>query len=586
MRRVWIFSFECAGIVKVGGLGEAVYNIAKHLASRGFDITLFMPSHGVYTKRDVKEKLSLQKGSIPIRGRVKENIFLPYRSPFRYKIGIQTGSLDGFKVVLFCGLNDAASGILDDETVYRPGLIEDKSLLLARGISGYVDNLHDMSQNLPDVIHAHDYHAIPAAVLVKQKLEKYNRKAALVLTIHLLSGKKCSWNYIGENWCGIENKPHQVYLHDAKMEMSHKTALRKARLKLESFGAIESHVLASVSSTYLQDEVIRQIGEGCEGKSTFHWNGCDWNQKTMLETVLTKIGGDARSTLGLTEIKRHDLRKYFLTKAIGELKPEEPILDEEKARETVADFGSAPFIGNGKLQPFNEDGPMILMTGRLSEQKGVDILFKAIPYVLERVPTAKFVLLLLPLGEEINLINQSARLMSRYKRSLRIVFGRAPSIYSLAHLASDVFVCPSKWEPFGIMALEAMATGNPVVATAVGGLNEIVVDVNQDVENGTGVLVPKNDYESLGKALSSMLAIEMMSESFQKAGGAEHPQVEEISKAISNDFLRSIALRQPSYGLKLRENAIRRVETTFRWSKVIEMIIDAYEKATRLAGSL
>jgi starch synthase len=136
------------------------------------------------------------------------------------------------------------------------------------------------------------------------------------------------------------------------------------------------------------------------------------------------------------------------------------------------------------------------------------------------------------------------------------------------------------------MALEAMATGNPVVATAVGGLKEIVVDVNQDLENGTGILVPKNDYESLGKALSSLLAIETMSESFQKAAGAEPPQIQEISKAIFNDSLRMTALKQPSYGLRLRENAIRRVETKFRWSKVIEMVTDAYEKAIKTAGSL
>jgi starch synthase len=135
------------------------------------------------------------------------------------------------------------------------------------------------------------------------------------------------------------------------------------------------------------------------------------------------------------------------------------------------------------------------------------------------------------------------------------------------------------------MALEAMATGNPVVATAVGGLKEIVVDVSQDTENGTGILVPKNDYESLGKALASLLAIELISESCQGATGPEQIQVQEISKAISDDALRETALRQPSYGFKLRQNAIRRVETTFRWSKTIEMIIDAYDKAIRAADS-
>jgi starch synthase len=583
MRTVWIFSFECAGVVKVGGLGEAVYNIATHLANRGLEVTVFMPSHGASKKPEIKEKLALQRSDISLAGSARGKSFLPYKGPFRYHIGIQAGVLSGFKVVLFHGLNDATAEILDSETVYRSNLIEDKSLMLARGISGYVEHLRDLNKDPPDVVHAHDYHAVPAAIAAKQKLEEYNHKAALVFTIHLLSDKKCSWNYLGEDWCGIKNRSHQVYYYNKNVEMADKTVLRKAGFKLESFCAIESDVLTSVSQSYLQEEVIRRIGRGCEGKTAFHWNGCDWNYRKMLEQAMNEFGEDIRSTLKLTQIGRHDLRKYFLTKAVGNLRPEEPILEDERVKETVSIFKDKPFIGNGRVEPFNEDGPMVLMTGRLGEQKGADILFKAIPYVLKKVPKTKFVLLLLPLEEEIKLINQSAKLMSKYPLALRIVFGRAPSIYSLAHLASDVFVCPSKWEPFGIMALEAMATGNPVVATAVGGLKEIVVDVNQDLQNGTGILVPRNDYKSLGEALSSLLATMQISEISQTALDTEHQQAQEISMAISSDPLKKAVLKEPSYGIRLRENAIRRVETTFRWSKTIQMVIDAYEKAINLA---
>lgn len=586
MKSVWIFSFECAGVVKVGGLGEAVYNIAKHLANRGLEVTVFMPSHGVIKNHDIREKLALQEGKISAEGNVKGKSFLPYRSPFRYDIGVQTGALSGFNVVLFHGLNDAATEILDNETVYRSNLIEDKSLLLARGISGYVERLRDFNKEFPDIVHAHDYHSVPAAVVAKQKLEEYNHKMALVFTIHLLSDKKCSWNYLSEEWCGLKNRSHQVYFFSKKVEMPHKTVLRKARSKLESFCAIESDVLTSVSQSYLQDEVIKRIGQGCDGKTAFHWNGCDWNYGKMLEGAVKKFGDDIRNTLGATQIERHDLRKYFLTKAIGNLKPEEPILEGEKVRETVMTFKGKPFVGNGKLEAFNEDGPMVLMTGRLGEQKGVDILFKAMPCVLEKVPKTKFVLLLLPLEEEINLISQSAKLMKKYPEALRVVFGKALSIYALAHLASDVFVCPSKWEPFGIMALEAMATGNPVVATAVGGLKEIVVDVNQDLENGTGILVPKNDYKGLGKALSSLLATMQISEISQRRVGTERQEAQKISTAISSDSLKAAVLKQLSFGSRLRENAMRRVETTFRWSKTIEMVITAYEKAINMATNL
>lgn len=586
MKNVWVFSFECAGVVKVGGLGEAVYNITKHLSNRGLNVTLFMPSHGVHKNPETRKRLNLQPKGVTIKGSAKENSFLPYRSPFKYEIGILSGSLNGFNVVLFHGLNRTTSEVLDDVTVYRADRIEDKALLLARGISGYVECLEELKQSPPDVIHAHDYHAVPAAVLAKQKLETRDHKAALVFTIHLLSGKKVLWNYLGENWCGIENKPHPVYLYNRKIELPHRRVLKKAKFRLESFGAVEAHVLASVSQSYLQDEVLKRIGSGCEGKTAFHWNGCDWDSDSMLREVLSRFGEDIRSTLKVTEIQRYDLRKYFLTKAIGNLNPEEPILDEEKVKETVWGLKEKPFVGRGKVEPFPEDGPLVLMTGRLTQQKGINTLFKAIPAVSERAPNAKFVLLLLPLEEELSLIRKFAKLTIKYKNAVRIIFGKAATVYSLAHLASDVFVCPSKWEPFGIMALEAMATGNPVVATEVGGLKEIIIDIGRDLESGTGILIAKNDHKSLANAVSSLLNAMLISEILQKEGKIEDGNLKRIASSIPNEVLREAVIKQPSYGRKLRENAVRRVENTFRWGKVINMTIDAYEKAVSTANLL
>lgn len=54
--------------------------------------------------------------------------------------------------------------------------------------------------------------------------------------------------------------------------------------------------------------------------------------------------------------------------------------------------------------------------------------------------------------------------------------------------------------------------------------------------------------------------------------------------SISYDSLKEAVAKQPDFGFRLRENAIRRVETAFRWSKVIDMTIKAYEKATEIAS--
>jgi glycosyltransferase involved in cell wall biosynthesis len=78
--------------------------------------------------------------------------------------------------------------------------------------------------------------------------------------------------------------------------------------------------------------------------------------------------------------------------------------------------------------------------------------------------------------------------------------------------SADVVACVPWYEPFGIVPLEAMACGMPVVASAVGGLTDTVVD------GVTGVLVPPRDPSALARALHSLLADQARREACGLAG--------------------------------------------------------------------
>lgn len=146
--------------------------------------------------------------------------------------------------------------------------------------------------------------------------------------------------------------------------------------------------------------------------------------------------------------------------------------------------------------------PYVLFVGRITRQKGVPHLLRA---VRDIDPAAQVVLCAgAPDTPE---IDQEFRDLFQELSSVREgvhwipqMLPRPDVIQLLTHAA--VFVCPSVYEPLGIVNLEAMACGTAVVASRVGGIPEVVAD------GETGLLVSgEDDFEAqLARALDSLLA--------------------------------------------------------------------------------
>jgi glycosyltransferase involved in cell wall biosynthesis len=145
--------------------------------------------------------------------------------------------------------------------------------------------------------------------------------------------------------------------------------------------------------------------------------------------------------------------------------------------------------------------PMILMPTRLQRGKGVHVFLDAAAQVVRSQPEARFLVLggalfgLEP-DYEVDLQRQVERLDLR--RAVQLV-GFRPDVFRFYQAADIVVQSSIEPEAFGMVLIEAMAWGRPVVASDVGGPTEIVLD------GVTGLLVPPNDPDRLARALVALL---------------------------------------------------------------------------------
>jgi len=142
----------------------------------------------------------------------------------------------------------------------------------------------------------------------------------------------------------------------------------------------------------------------------------------------------------------------------------------------------------------------VLFIGRLDRQKGVDILARAVEGLADQVAVRV-------IGEAV----VGSKLAFTPPPNMEFIGWCSPPQVA-AHLEScDVVAMPSRWEGFGLVAVEAMRAKKPVIASAVGGLSAVVQD------NVTGILVRRDDHAGLTAALTSRSR-----EEFQALGRAGH----------------------------------------------------------------
>jgi D-inositol-3-phosphate glycosyltransferase len=234
--------------------------------------------------------------------------------------------------------------------------------------------------------------------------------------------------------------------------------------------------------------------------------------------------------------------------------------EEQMLRQLVSDAGNVQVIPCGTdLQNFRAvprsaareqlgfqaHEKIVLYVGRFDPRKGIETLVRA----FAKLPSKSEVLKLVIVGgsepgqadgierQRIEAIVAALNLTESVVFVGQVGHDLLPSYYT----AADVCVIPSHYEPFGLVAIEAMACGTPVVASAVGGLNFTVLPEE------TGLLVPPHDVNAFAASIDRILSDELWAQ-------------------------------------KLRKRATERVQQNFSWSSVAVQLSDLYRRL--LAQSL
>ena len=204
----------------------------------------------------------------------------------------------------------------------------------------------------------------------------------------------------------------------------------------------------------------------------------------------------------------------------------------------------------------NPDKPFILFVGRITRQKGIIHLVNAIKYI--RPGTQVVLCAGAPdtdaIGREMADKVEQARTESKNDIiwiSKILLKEELIAFYSQA----AVFVCPSVYEPFGIINLEAMACDTPVVASAVGGIPEIIVN------DQTGYLVPFTPIS---------------------ASDFEPRDPDKFARDLAAHV--NLILDDPAKMQAMGAAARQRVEQYFSWTRIAQQTLDFYQELTQAKG--
>ncbi|MGO4593735.1 glycogen synthase [Leifsonia sp. 2TAF2] len=284
------------------------------------------------------------------------------------------------------------------------------------------------------------------------------------------------------------------------------------------------HVVTAHSLEPLRPWKAEQLGGGYRVSS--------WIEKTAFESADTVIAvSDGMRRDILAAYPELDPAKVVTIYNGIDLERWQPLRDDERARALGID----------------PDRPAVIFVGRITRQKGLPYLLRAV----RLLPPEVQVILCAGAPDTPEILAEVSGLVEQLQQERDGVVWIDRLLPNdelrIALTASTVFVCPSIYEPLGIVNLEAMACGLPVVGTATGGIPEVIVD------GVTGRLVPIDQLQD-------------------GTGTPTDPEafVADLAAALTE------VVSDPARAAEMGRVGRERAETSFSWTAIAEQTRDVY----------
>jgi len=436
--KIMLVATEAAPYASVGGAGSVVGHLSRSLVNLGHEVAVFIPKFGFIDEKKLKTTMAFRGLKVPTDDPGNAYLICNVKI-LEDEYGVTYYFLENQE---YYEKRANVYGYSDDPTRF---------LLLSRGALEFIKT----KTFVPDIIQCNDWHtgSLPNYLKKSYQNDPILSNIPVLFTIHNLA------------YQGMFDHKHVTELNydDGRSAISSFFAPRVNNLNFMRRGILYADAVNTVSKTYSHEILTPEFGEGLdklllELKSKLFGivNGIDYEEMDPEKDALLNTNYDINSL---------DLRlknKLALQREFG--------------------------------LPVNEDMFVMGFVGRLDAMKGIGLAVDVLYHVLKEHTTVQFVQIG---GGDWGIVEKLQGLKEAFPDKVGIHPYANFTLPRLLFGGADVILYPSKFEPCGIVQLEAMRYGSVPIVRNVGGLADTVDNFDSVKRTGTGFVFDEFDSFSL-----------------------------------------------------------------------------------------